>query len=793
MPPQFNLFDIPTAPQGRIPIADASPLDDILADEIPAPPVVAQAQPRIPSEVISLVPDVPPPPGVGLPKPQAIEQEPFAIPEPPKRSSRLALVGAEYEIPEPPPLPADLAPDFTGIDYERSLDLVESTPSVDAVGAADRARAAERNLATFTEALGDAQGDAVTAAQRQEELTRQASTLDQQIAALKGIKNPTAEQKAALSQMTEQRSALDGEAKAASQAVQDALGRFTTAREQQAIAKQTADQARDRAQTDLATAELEAERRGMAAQEAGAALFAKESQRIEQDAKAQTAKIEAEETAARARMDEDRKIYREALKTGPGKTNMVTTVASVIAEALAARHTRRAPDFSRVIGQLEQATKAEFDERVQRQLSLIAESEDSLSKAAQQKRVIDGQKAAQRAEVLATIEMDIQSKMAGARGTAREAQLAMVASDVRSAREAAEKTAMLELQKANAAAEKARLDRELQEAQIRKANAEASEKEGEAARKAGGGGVAKVEPVAWSAREPSKVYIPYLDTELASFEGQPNAEKRAEKAGAMVTDSFRYLQTLQEYEAMLEDYGSKKLMDKSGWTESAEYRELATQHAQLKNALAKVIAGQGFSTTESDNKAAEAMVPLPSAWNDQSRVAVARMRKNGENQLRLTLSQSLDTKAQERLIKEARRWGTSKTDLRKKAVTEAPEILTDSSKPVDARLEAINTLSERVRQDIQGDGEQAQRDAILAEIQVLKNATTEILEREYDPEEPETGVTDDAYTVVEAIKRRQRDLEKVYRKIGTDNANKREGARKEDAARSGDFYLRAKL
>lgn len=795
MPPQWNPADeIPAAPLPPL-VAERSPLDDILGD-VPPPPRPAGAPPQdIPSELVSVLPALPPPPPVPGAKPLPVDE---GIPELPRSTVRPQSVENLYEIPKPPKVaPDDLAPDFTRVDLARALDVVEAPPSVDVTGSAQRAQAAERNLGTFTKALGDAQRETVEAAQRAQALEQQAADLDQQIAALKGAKKPTPEQKAELATLTKQRAAMDGEIKTAGTAVQEALGRFTAAREQQSIAGQDADQARLQAETDLATAEREAELRGTAAQEAGAALFAEESKKIEANAREQVAKIHAEETAARARMDEDRKVYREALKAGPAKTSMVLTVASVIAEALAARHTRREPNFAGVIGQLEQATNAEFDDRVQRQLALIAESEDSLAKAAQQKRVIDAQKAERRAEILATIEMDIQSKMAGARGTAREAQLAMVAGDVRKAKEAAEHQALIEQQKAAQANEKARLDRELQEAQIRKAEAEAAEKEAEAARKAGGAGKAKEQ--AWSTRDPNKVYVPFTDTVLATFEGA-NADKRAEKAGALVTDGFKYMKTLYEYEAMVEDYGSRKVFDRSGWTESDEYRKLATKHARLRTALAKVIAGQGFSTTESDMRAAEKMAPLPTTWNDTTRAALEQMRKDGDDDFRLTLNQAIDTRAQETLIREARRFGTSQTELQRALVDRAPEVLTDSKRPLDARLGALKALGEHLRKGKTGDSEQIEHEAILAEINVLKRAEKGIAATEIDPDDASvdaegnlTGVSDDASEVLQAIRARKQELAAIWSKVGTENATKKEAERKQEAQRRGEFYGRQKF
>jgi hypothetical protein len=781
MPPQWNpADDIPDAPPLPPLVAKRGPLDDILAGVPMAPVQPARPLQAIPDDLVSMVPSLPPPPAPLGAAPPPVDD---GIPAPPVRTVKPQPVESLYEIPAPPKVePADLAPDFAGVNLARALDVVDAPPSVDVTGSAQRAQTAERNLTTFTRALGDAQRETVEAAQRAQVLEQQAAGLDQQIAALKGAKKPTPEQKAELATLTKQRTAMDGEIKAAGTAVQEALGRFTVTREQQAIAGQDADQARLQAETDMATMEREAELRGAAAQEAGAALFAEESKKIEADAREQVAKIQAEESAARARMDEDRKVYREALKAGPAKTSMVLTVASVIAEALAARHTGREPNFASVIGQLEQATKGEFDDRVQRQLALIAESEDSLSKAAQQKRVIDAQKAERRAEILATIEMDIQSKMAGARGTAREAQLAMVAGDVRKAKEAAEHQALIEQQKAAQANEKARLDRELQEAQIRKAEAEAAEKEAEAARKAGMGGEKKNE--AWSTREPNKVYVPFTDTVLATFDGA-NADKRAEKAGALVTDGFKYMKTLYEYEAMVEDYGTRKVFDRSGWTESDEYRKLATKHARLRTALAKVIAGQGFSTTESDMRAAEKMAPLPTTWNDTTRAALEQMRKDGDDDFRLTLNQAVDTRAQETLIREARRFGTSQTELQRAAVEKAPAWVLDATRPVETRLEALSKLNENLTTRGTADSPDDMERTLLDELRVLDNAIAAIREREYDPDDPESGVTDDAAEVIAGIVKRKREIQKMRREIAKTSSAGTERARRDVQAGPG--------
>jgi hypothetical protein len=785
MPPQWNpADDIPDAPPLPPLVAERGPLDDILAGVPRAPVQSARAPQAIPDDLVSMVPSLPPPPVVQGAKPQPVDD---GIPTPPPRTVKPQPVESLYEIPAPPKVaPADIAPDFAGVNLDRALDVVEAPSSVDVTGAAQRAQTAERNLTTFTRALGDAQRETVEAAQRAQVLEQQAAGLDQQIAALKGAKKPTPEQKAELATLTKQRAAMASEIKAAGTAVQEALGRFTATREQQAIAGQDADQARLQAETDLATMEREAEIRGLAAQEAGAALFAAESKKIEADARGKEAKIEAEESAARARMDEDRKVYREALKTGPAKTSMVLTVASVIAEALAARHTGREPNFGSVIGQLEQATKGEFNDRVQRQLALIAESEDSLSKAAQQKRVIDAQKAERRAEILATIEMDIQSKMAGARGTAREAQLAMVAGDVRKAKEAAEHQALIEQQKAAQANEKARLDRELQEAQIRKAEAEAAEKEAEAARKAGLGG--KKKPEALNVRSPTEVVIPGTDTKLADFAGQKNAEKRATEANSKVETSVGFLQQINAIEAKLEDYGRRGLTEKAGWLKSAEYIELEQDIKSAGVDLAKVIAGYGLATTANDTALAADMIRPPSGWwerEDGARVAAKALRQRSENRLRLALNAYLNTTAQETLIRETRKAGVSRTDLQRALVDRAPEVLTDATRPVDARLGALESLGENIRKGLNSEGEQAERDAILAEIQELKNATTQILEAEYDPDDPESGVTDDAYVVVEAMRKRQRELERRWREIGKSGTGVTERKQRDEKAGPG--------
>lgn len=782
MPPQWNPYEVPDPPEGLPPlVSPGSPLDDIFAREtVPTPPVQPQS---IPSDLLSLG-NVPPPPEV---PPTLTPMDAAGVPEPPAMLGQPEPMGDLYAVPEPPQQALeDLAPDFSATDYERSKDLLDEPLSVDVAGAARAAQMAERNYATLGTELATAQTNALGLAEEKRGIETQARGLDEIIVGLKATKKRSPEQEAELKAATEQRKALDGELVTTNQ-------ELTTAQEKQAIVEQQMARseesyltARAKADMDMAAGEREAALRGAQAQQAGTQYFIAESKKLDQEYRAKTDKIATESNAARARMDEDRKAYREALKAGPAKQSVVLTVAAVIGEALAARRTGREPDFGRVIGGLEAATKAQFDDRVQRQLALIGEGEDSLAKAAQERRIIEAEKAARKAEILSGIEIDIQSKMSAAQGTVQEAQLATVYSDVRRERERQDAIAMDARSKQAQADEKARLDRELQEAQIRKANAEASEKEGEAARKAGAGtGAAK--EAAWSSRDPNKVYVPFTDSVLATFEGA-NADKRAEKAGGLVTDGFKYMKLLSEYEAMVEDYGTRKLMDRSTWTESTEYRQLATKHARLRTALAKVIAGQGFSTTESDNRSAEKMAPLPTSWNDTTLAALEQMKRDGEDDFRLTLNQAIDTKAQETLIREARRLGTSQTDVQRALVSRAPAVIADAAKPLATRLEAIAALSANVRED-GAEGEQGDRDAIYAELQEIKNATTKITETEYDPEDPavdEAGrlssMTDDAYAVVQALRKREDELRALLRKVGTDNATKRTKERLEKPA-----------
>jgi hypothetical protein len=716
MPPQWNPYDeIPSPRPGNNPlIADRSPLDDILGNTIPSPPQAQQVQPGIPTALISMVPDVPAPPAIG--RPQPLPPMTGEIPVPPARVSKPEPLRSLYDIPSPGPLPADLAPNFTAVDYARALDVVEAPSSVDVAGSTQRAQTAEKNLETFTRALGDTQAEAVAIGEQLVPLENQARQLDARIEALKGKKKRMPDEERALSAAQVARKSLTPQINALSQQSQEATQRFQTAQQQQATAKLSAEQSRQQATTDVATMELEAERRGAAAQVAGAALFAQESKRIEDDAKAQASKIQAQETAARSRMDEDRKAYREALKTGPAKTSMVLTVASVIAEAMAARQSGRPPDFGRVIGQLEQSTKAQFDERVQRQLALIAEGEDSLSKAAQERRVIDGQKAARLSETLRTIEMEIETKKLKARGTVEEARLAMVQGDVRKMIEQSDAAALAAYRKTLAADEQAELDRKLKEAQLRKTNAEAAEKEGEAARKAGGGGRA----VGPGTLDPYSVFLPDGgDTPVAAFARNADGAKRASAANEAIIANDDTLRGLNEIEAMIEDYGSANAGDFTEFTKSKEFRRLETAIQFMEPALAKVSSG-GFSSTQTDTQWAQNVLAAPKAWTGGKEAALTKLReakRQVEERYRNGLKKAgIADAARERIVAARREQSISQDDVAKAEFAAAPKILADAKADPKRKLAAIANVIEQQKQAAPG-GAWA-----LSSIQILKNA-----------------------------------------------------------------------
>jgi hypothetical protein len=696
MPPQsqFTEFLDPGVP--ALDLDDQAPIDAALAAaDAPLPVAVP-----IPAPVAPIVVPSAPSPASPAPRPLGRLVSPAAagvtLPaaEPP-RSLGLAA-------PPPEALPAGLAPDFRRLDYARAVDRL-AAPTVDPTAAAEITARAESNLRELETTQAGLQ-DAVIAG------ARQRAQLDQEITSLRAAP-ASPERDAALVAAQARAAELDGSLEADRARYQAVGAEVETARQGRASA-------REQYQTELDAAAREGEVLAAAAETAAIGAAAAEDERILRESAAREAELREQETEAQQKLDADRRAYRDLLERGPEQTTRSVLVAgaAILGEALAARAQRRPPNFGAALAPIEQATQADFQRRVQARLAGIEDQGDAVARAARERDALRAETATRRAEALSTIERQLDQKIAESRGRAQEAQLLTVRDDVRAARDAKLAEALAAEARLAAERQKAQQEAELRAAQVRKTSAEAALAE----RKSRGGSGGGVAGPAQGVREPTAIYMPNTDLKLADFKGQKDDVKRAEKANTVVNDAYGFLQTLNEYEALIEDYGPAGLADKSNFSKSEKYREIEAAATLAAVKLAKVIAGPGFSTTESDIKTARSLLQLPSNWwerADGAKIAVQQLKKKSEDELRLRLNPFIETASQERLIKQARARGFSQADRRADLLKNARTILGDEGRDEGTRAAAVEAVVEQVRTAAPDDP-----DWPLTAIQVLRNA-----------------------------------------------------------------------
>jgi hypothetical protein len=486
--------------------------------------------------------------------------------------------------------------------------------------------------------------------------------------------------------------------------------------EERAAAEAQAEDAQQRMQGARAVAQASglAQEREDAAQQAivGEALTSARTAKLAEVAEvlnsraAETQRKVDEAAAIRVKAAERRAAreqeYATVLERGPqDKKATWTSAVGMIGEMFAAYAQRRPPNFDtwleRGLQMARETHKGELDAIRAR----IGAEDQAIEDAAVEVASARADDAAFEQAILASTDRDLQVLAARYAGTPQ----GMAAEQAR--RAVAEKQA-LRASEAAAAAEKAQREREKHAAEMRKMGAEAQIAERKAG--LGGGGAGGATAGALNVAEPTQVIVPGTDIVLADFGKQKDGAKRAEKARAAVQSTYGFLQKLNQYEALLEDYGARKLLDQSGWTESAEYRNLATQWESLKVSMAKMIAGQGFSTTESDQRTAERLIPIASdAWKrtDSARVAVAKLKEIGEDEMRLTLNANgLKTGAQEELVRRVRLRGTSKRDVARQLYLNAETIVSDIDQPAATRIEAVKLLPEKAKQEASERGDE---------------------------------------------------------------------------------------
>jgi hypothetical protein len=116
----------------------------------------------------------------------------------------------------------------------------------------------------------------------------------------------------------------------------------------------------------------------------------------------------------------------------------VLAVASVIGEILMARAHGGRPDLARAIAGVEQATKDEFQRRLAARMARIQDTGDAITRAGREREVFRAETAARRAEIYATIDRELETKLAQGKTLSQQAAYFAARDDVRAAREAEE-------------------------------------------------------------------------------------------------------------------------------------------------------------------------------------------------------------------------------------------------------------------------------------------------------------------------------------------------------------------
>jgi hypothetical protein len=499
----------------------------------------AQSLPSSPADLSLLAPPVLPDLGPGLPPPPELEVLPDVTPPPVPGSPGLPRSPADLGIEQAPP---DLAPDFRRVDYARALDRLEA-PRIDPTTAAETAARAEENLRRLE----------TEQAAAQDRILGLGSDIDDAEQALRAAP-PGPDRDALAARVAEMRAALDAD-----------RGRYQALRGEVDVARRGRASARAQYQTDLEASSREGEVLAAAAQAAAQGAAAAEDEQLLRQARAREGELREVEAAARSQLDRDRQAYRDLLERGPETTgrSVALSIASVIGEVFAARASNRPPDFARALAPVEQATREDFQRRVQARLAAIDAGDDALKRAAREREVLASETATRRAEGLATIERELERRILGARGAPLEAQLLAVRDDVRAAREAKE---------AEVLAANAKLERERQREALEMRELQAKVSLAERKARPGTGGRARLGVTA--------------DSALAAL--PPQERERIETRGVRDPVTGAWLRT--------KDGGYVLTADPKAATQLREQLGAVRDYSALSGRLADLVAEHGYAT-----------------------------------------------------------------------------------------------------------------------------------------------------------------------------------------------------
>ena len=453
-------------------------------------------------------------------------------------------------------------------------------------------------------------------------------------------------------------------------------------------------QARLDADVALATGDAEVE---VAGQELALVRREQAAEQIRAEREKRNAELETlrQDRAAAAKKVQERRDSAAQLLHAQAAGDSTTTWSSVgalIGELTSAFAQRRQPNLDGAISTVLELGR----ERLAAQRAAAgAEVETAEEGAAAIDRSIvdiEAEGAAADAAILDQAQQALDQELLKARGTPREVALFRAQEAVRTARARAEAEATAKQTEATSKQRQGEAEITLKMAQARKAEAEAA-RLGRRGIGGGAGGAAGSGTLA-----PNIVTLPGTNEIVAQFPNTAQGRKRAYDAALLVSAQSETLRLLNEYQALLEDYGTRGLFDDKDFARTDEFSDIETARQAIVGPLAKIYAG-GFNPSIEMEKRAERSVSLPAGWWQKSGVATAslkRLQHQAEEGFREKAGPvGLSPEAVEKVIAFRRKRGESERDLKDKLSKNAEKVLVDAAQDPKVRISAINALVER--------------------------------------------------------------------------------------------------
>lgn len=432
----------------------------------------------------------------------------------------------------------------------------------------------------------------------------------------------------------------------------------------------------------------------------------------------ETAKREAADDVATAKQ-----AVQAKLKAGPAQgASWGVMMADVLAEGINASMQRRPVNLDKIFDRYAQQNAQTFARELQAEelgVEIAGDRVSELARQAEQARV-DAQIA--KAAIAEEVERSLDLQISRATTGAQAAQLLGVRDLARRTRE----QAMIQAQ---AAAEESYLKRELQKAQIAKTRADAAK-----AMRAAAGGPSRTGEGGFGVQRSTAVTLPGTNEVIADFaEGRtPTTQEvsQAKEARTVMADVDNFIRYANEYEAMLEDFGQRGLLDREGFTETPEFRRLETARSGLSAPYAKMLAS-GYNPSAQMEERAKQILSSAEGWWQKEGVALAGLREikraAEENAATRLEAAGLRPEVVQRWVAHRRKRSEGRKDIRGDFVSRAAEVAADPNADPKDRVAGLDVVEDRAKAaaDAQGREGQWRVDASRELVDIYRSALAE--------------------------------------------------------------------